>query len=311
MVAGTTTTLCLQGPEGQKLRAKDHPFQHHHGKTRVRVLKVSKKNGIDMMHEYTVQTTLWSPVYDKVFTKGDNSDLVATDTQKNTVYVVAKRTAAETPEDFGLAIAAHLLKEYKMLTKVEVEVEEQNWERKVVDGVEHAHAWKKTSPCTGAALVTSDRKSTVVKSQIRKMTFIKTTQSGFTGYLMDKYTMLPECTERCLASELSSEWLHAPGTHKNFAATRTQVTKCIEAALFGPPLKGHYSPSLQNTIYDGACLVLETLPSIQKISIDTPNLHYLPAKFLSNFGEKFEDDVFIPTNEPSGTIFCEVSRGGK
>ena len=33
----------------------------------------------------------WLPL-PQVFTDDDNADLVATDTQKNTVYVVAKRT---------------------------------------------------------------------------------------------------------------------------------------------------------------------------------------------------------------------------
>lgn len=42
------------------------------------------------MSEYTVHTKLYSPEYEKVYTKDDNADLVATDTQKNTVYIVAK-----------------------------------------------------------------------------------------------------------------------------------------------------------------------------------------------------------------------------
>ena len=45
--------------------------------------------------------------------------------------------------------------------------------------------------------------------------------------------------------------------------------------------------------------LLDAVPEVKQIEIDTPNLHYLPAKLLDAVGEKFEDDVFIPTSEPS------------
>ena len=41
-----------------------------------------------------------------VFTEETNAGLVATDTQKNTVYVVAKRSKSTTPEDFGVEIVS-------------------------------------------------------------------------------------------------------------------------------------------------------------------------------------------------------------
>ena len=82
----------------------------------MRVLKVRREGGVHAISEYKVETTLFSPAYDRVFTKGDNTDLVATDTQKNTVYIVAKRTDASTPEAFGVALCEHLLKEYPILS---------------------------------------------------------------------------------------------------------------------------------------------------------------------------------------------------
>mmetsp|Transcript_22307 Transcript_22307/g.88550 ORF Transcript_22307/g.88550 Transcript_22307/m.88550 type:complete len:358 (-) Transcript_22307:246-1319(-) len=312
-------------PTFQRARKNDFPIsEHHHGKTRVRVLKVTRddKDPVQRINEYTVQTTLWSPkIYEKVFTKGDNDQLVATDTQKNTVYVIAKRTPAQTPEDFGIALAAHFLAEYPWLTKVEIEVEQSGWTRFVDDkSAAHDHAWLK-SPDRDAAIVTHVRgtQTPEVVSQIRQMTFLKTTQSGFEGYLVDKYTKLPFTRERCLASELSAEWHYSPASSgwfvggktnaADYAAIRADVKKCIYSALFGPAAGGHYSPSLQTTIYDAGCLALETVPTLAKIAIDTPNLHYLPAKFLADVGgEPFADDVFIPTNEPSGSIYCCINR---
>merc|ERR1719401_2094587 len=78
--------------------------------------------------------------------------------------------------------------------------------------------------------------------------------------------------------------------------------------FFGPAKCGVYSPSVQATVYDIGCMVLESAPDVASISINTPNLHYLPVKLLEQLGEKFEDDIFLPTNEPSGDIFCMVER---
>merc|ERR1712118_297293 len=94
----------------------------------------------------------------------------------------------------------------------------------------------------------------------------------------------------------------------DYAATRTAVRKQLSKGILGPAVGGIYSPSLQATIYDAGCMVLQAAPTVQSISISTPNLHYLPAKLLEQLDAKFEDDVFIPTNEPSGTITCTVSR---
>ena len=52
---------------------------------------------------------------------------VATDTQKNTVYIVAKRTDATSPEQFGVDIAKHFMDNYPILTACQIDVEETLW----------------------------------------------------------------------------------------------------------------------------------------------------------------------------------------
>ncbi|KAJ1445641.1 hypothetical protein M885DRAFT_410041, partial [Pelagophyceae sp. CCMP2097] len=234
--------------------------------------------------------------------------LVATDTQKNTVYVIAKRTNAETPEAFGCAIADHLIREYAVLDRVEVEVKEVLWQRH--DG--HAHAFIQTAPERNVAYVALDRgdKAPKVTSEISGMTVLKTTQSGFEGYHKDRYTLLPPCVERCLATELTATWEYtAAAAAVDYGAIRAAVRAQLTKGLFGPAATGLYSASLQATIYDAGCLALTHVPQLSQISIDTPNLHYLPTKqLLAGIDEKFDNDVFIPTNEPSGTIFCTIKR---
>lgn len=249
-------------------------------------------------------------------TQDDNTDLVATDTQKNTVYVVAKRTKADTPEQFAIDLVKHFISEYEILTGAEAVVRQTIWERAVVDGEPHEHGWIKRGPHTNVATAKLDREGSAltVTSILNAMTIFKSTQSGFADYLQDKYTLLPPCEERCLSTEMSATWTYCcdvGGGDYDFATVRDVVTQNLIKGIFGPSKGGVFSISLQATIYDAGCMVLTQLDDIKNISIETPNKHYLPFRQLDALGgedDKFEDDIFVPTDEPSGSIHCVVSR---
>lgn len=314
-----------------KLHKTEYPMlKHNHGKARVRVMKVhrsSEEEGKHYVYEYEVATKLFSAEYGKVFTALDNAGLVATDTQKNTVYVIAKRTKADSPEQFGLDLAKHFLQEYPILEACEIHVRMTKWNR-IVDmkGEEHNHGFIKQSPELATANVFMvqkegglgpDYEKAKVTSFIEDMTVLKTTLSGFEDFHRDKYTLLPDTDERCLATKMNCEWTYHPDMLAEYAQAEkeidfAQIHEKVRALLckgvFGYAKKGVYSVSLQATIYDCACLVLQDVSQVWTIKIDTPNLHYLPMNQLERLGEKFENDVFIPTSEPSGTITCTVGR---
>ena len=291
----------------QNLRTNSFPLvEHNHGKSKVRVLKVHRTEEKHNVYEYTVATKLFFEGYSKVFTDNDNSNLVATDTQRNTVYVVAKRTKADSPEQFAIDISQHFLNQYPMLEAAQVEVNQVLWQR---EG-QHHHGFLKHSPEIASATVRLERGGKPhITSEILGMTLLKTTMSGFENYLMDEYTLLPPTQERCLSTELNATWNisnHTP-THE-FNILRQKVRDQLIQGLLGPPEKGVYSISLQATIYDAACLVLTKCPQVESIAINTPNKHYIPFHSLKQLGETFENDIFIPTDEPSGSIYCKVVR---
>jgi len=193
------------------------------------------------------------------------------------------------------------------------------WKRTHTRSQPHSHGFEHGGNETYEATVHSDRTkdneyySTKITSFIKNMIVLKTTQSGFEGYFKDRFTLLPECTERCMATSCDCEWSYDPskiGVHEhNFNHIRESVREQLLQGFFGPPSTGIYSASLQATIYDMACLVLQNVDCIWSVKLNTPNSHYLPTgELLGKIGEKFEDDVFIPTNEPSGSITCTVVR---
>ena len=60
---------------------------------------------------------------------GDNSDVIATDSQKNTVYILAKLHGVASPEEFGLLVTEHFLSTYPWVTKSRVEGSLHPWWR--------------------------------------------------------------------------------------------------------------------------------------------------------------------------------------
>lgn len=285
----------------------------------MRVLRVQHSpSGRDTVQEFSVQTRLFSGMYEKVFTAEDNTNLVATDTQKNTVYVVAKTSKATSPEGYGIDLAKHLLSEYPMLEAVEVDVTESLW-RRVLDstGMEHDHGFVREAPEKATAFVRMTRanpNAPIVTSGLNGLTVLKTTQSGFSDFLHDAYTLLPDTQERCLATEMKIEWTYAPGDPCliDYGLVRSKLREELLRGFYGPAKGGIFSASLQATIYDAGCLVLRAVPVVQSIDIFTPNIHMIPFIALKALGgakaQPFSDDVYIATSEPAGTIHCVVTR---
>lgn len=288
--------------------------QHNHGKARVRVLKVHRETARrHRVCEMTVETTLFSAEYEKVYTEGDNGGLIATDTQKNTVYVVAKTCPMESPEQFAEALARHFIRKYPVLSGIEVTVKQHAWQRVIAaDGVEHAHGFTAQGPEYALATVSLERGAAPrMVSAIKSFVFLKTTQSGFENFLRNEHTTLPETNERCLSSVLNAEWQYTAARDSlpngvDYAATRAEVRRCILEGILGPADTGVYSPSLQRTVYNAGCHVLTNVAAVQSIFIDTPNVHYIPVAPLGTAG--FENDIFMPTSDPAGTICCTLSR---
>lgn len=95
-----------------------------YGKHHVRVSKIKRNANDPSRHEFieaTVNVTLQGDL-DDAYMLGDNRNVVATDTCKNTVYIVANDDPFETIESFGLALANHFLTQYSHMTHVLVEL---------------------------------------------------------------------------------------------------------------------------------------------------------------------------------------------
>ena len=186
---------------------------------------------------------------DLVILQGDNSDIIATDSQKNTVYLLAKKHGVDNPEKFAILIAKHFLQTYSWVNRAEITVEALNWERVRDD---HVHAFVAIPKYTRWAQVVMKRNWTAPKvtAGLKGLRLLKTTKSGFVNFVQDGYRSLPDTPDRVMSTVVDSYWTYRTLNNLDFCKAFSQVEKSILDHFAGPNDVGLYSSSVQKTVYD-------------------------------------------------------------
>lgn len=124
----------LQHSSSQQYEITDKGY----GKDAVKVMYVNRKGPVHSIQEFEVGTHL--KLYsNQDYFQGNNSDIVATDSQKNTVYLLAKKYGIESPEKFALLLAKHFLNKYTQVAEAHVHVEAYPWQRIAQSGCNKPH----------------------------------------------------------------------------------------------------------------------------------------------------------------------------
>lgn len=114
--------------------------EYGYGKNHVKLLHVQRNGRVHTIREYEVDTHLKLDSK-RDYLEGNNKGIIATDTQKNTVYILAKKHGVKSPEEFGMLLCSHFLYHYDHVNEVSVNVEEYPWERLEADDQPHNHAF--------------------------------------------------------------------------------------------------------------------------------------------------------------------------
>jgi urate oxidase len=228
--------------------------------------------------------------------------VLPTDTMKNTVYFVARNSKAATIEAYAMELGDYFLHNNPQVTKVSIEVEEKAWQRMRVDGKDEPSTFKLGGPELHTVLAVRDQGGVwEITSGVDGLTILKTTKSAFTGYIKDKLTTLKPATDRIFGTRATVEWDYAV-SEPDYANTRYRIV----AALL-KEFAGHDSKSVQHTLYDMGEAALEAAPEIARIHLSMPNLHHLLAD-LSPFAQENPNHIFVPIDEPHGTIEATIER---
>ncbi len=273
----------------------------NYGKARVRLMKVERKDEWHELQNLTVNIAFEGDFTD-VHTTGDNSRVLPTDTMKNTVYTLAHQTQEiEEIEVFGLRLADYFLTNNNQVTRVVIEIAEHDWTRIAVGGKPHQHSFIKGGDEKRTTKVSATRDGTTVESGIEDLIVLKTTKSGFVGFIKDRYTTLPETTDRIFSTSVKADWRYSNTDAATGEAWRNIRQTIIET------FAEHDSFSVQHTLYAMGEAVLEKFPDIAEIAFSLPNIHCLPIDF-TRFGLENDNRIFVPTDEPHGLIEARLSR---
>ncbi|HVM48579.1 MAG TPA: urate oxidase [Candidatus Acidoferrum sp.] len=276
-------------------------LNHRYGKARVRLMKVSRQGAQHSLKELTVSVLLEGD-FGASYTGSDNRLVVPTDTIKNTVNLLAHQKLGQENEEFGALLGRHFLDTYPQVRRVEIELSERVWDRLICAGKPHAHSFQGGTTARQLATVACTREGSVVESGVAGLLILKTTDSGFEGYLKDKFTTLRETNDRILATNLQAKWTYSGRPRDYVAANAAALSAMLDA------FAGTYSPSIQRTLFQMGEAALKAVPEIAKVSLSLPNQHCLLVD-LSPLGVENKNVLFVPTDEPHGLIEGTVSRG--
>lgn len=267
---------------------------NRYGKAETRLVRVFRDGDTHSLADFNVSVALSGDLAATHYT-GDNAGVLPTDTMKNTVYAFAKEYGVGEPEEFALLLGMHFVATQPQVRAAKVSIESFGWERLGP----HSFQRQGSSVRTAAVTVTAEERQIV--SGLRDLVLLNSTASEFRGFPRDRYTTLPETTDRILATAVDARWRHL-GDDADWGKSFAGAVEALIKAFVGT-----YSHSLQQTLFSMGSRVLEARPEIAEIRLALPNRHHYLVD-LSPFDLANDNEVFIAGDRPYGLIEGTVTR---
>jgi urate oxidase len=273
---------------------------NQYGKAEVRLVHVTRGSDRHEIRDLNVSTVLRGD-FAAAHLEGDNSHVVTTDTQKNTVYAFAQQYGAGEIEEFALRLGRHFVGSHRWVTGAKISIEEYPWDRITAGGAEHGHAFSRAGGGTRTTVVTISDDQAWVVSGLTGLVVLKSAGSEFTGFPRDRYTTLADDRDRILATAVTARWRYA-GTGGDWAKSYAGVRRILLESF-----AVKHSLALQQTLYYMGEQVLKAHPEIAEIRMSMPNKHHFLVD-LSPFGLTNDHEVYYAADRPYGLIEGTVTR---
>lgn len=273
---------------------------NQYGKAESRLVRIFRDSARHEIRDLNITTALRGP-FDQAYLKGDQSNVLPTDTQKNTAYAFAKSKGIDSIETLGLDLATHFVDDIEPVTGARIEIEEYSWQRAVVDGAEHDHTWLRSGQEIRTAAITVDATGSYVIGGLKDLVLLKSTGSEFAGFLTDEFTTLPETHDRVMATALDAKWRFST-TDVRWDDVYPEIKRLLvrEFATF-------HSLALQQTLWHMGTAVMEAFPEIAEVRLKAPNKHHFDYD-LGRFGLENPGEVFYAADRPYGLIEATLLR---
>ena len=273
---------------------------NRYGKAAIRLVRVARGPDGDRLRDLTVAIALEGD-FTAAHTDGDNTNVIATDTMKNTAYAFAKDHLDGPLEDYGRALAEHFVAS-PQVDVATVNIKGHHWHAIDVAGTPAPDAFVRGGEGTRVATISATAAGTTVEAGVEDLVVMKTTRSAFSGFPRDQYTTLPETDDRLMATKVTAIWRYG-SPDLDFDAVFLDVrTTLLEV------FAEHDSPSVQTSIWIKAKAILDRHDEVDEVRMVLPNLHHWLVD-LRPFGLENDREIYTPTTEPHGLIEATVRRG--
>lgn len=271
-----------------------------YGKGSVRLSKVIRHEDRHELVELSVEVVCEGD-FETAHTKGDNTEVLPTDTQKNTVYLIAQNHPLDTIESYALTLSDHFVKNNPHFDKVTVRVDQVLWGAIPVDGQPYPYSFQRTGTEKWTTEVQQTQDGVSISSGIKDLFIAKTTKSGFSNFRRDDFTTLKDTDDRVFGTNLSATW-EFNDAKADFKATRANILQALTETF-----AQHDSLSVQHTLYAMGEKAIHQADAIHVIHIEMPNKHHLLFN-VAPFGRTNENEIFHVIDEPFGIIRGSVAR---
>ena len=274
---------------------------NRYGKARIRLVKVDRLPDRHVVRDLTVRIALEGD-FAAAHVSGDNAEVIATDTMKNTVYALARDGLTGSIEAFATLLADHFLL-HRQVHRATVWIQEHAWDRITTGDGPAPDAFIRNGALTRTTTVAAEASDVTVESGVEELTVMKTGRSAFEGFPRDRYTTLADTDDRIMATKVTATWRYRSElTDIDHDATFARVLATLLATF-----AEHLSLSVQHSIWIIGKAILDAEPAIDEIRFALPNLHHWMAD-LSPFGIDNDRQIFVSTTEPHGVIEATVRR---
>ena len=271
-----------------------------YGKAEVRLLHVDRAGPRHEITDLNVTVTLAGDMAATYLT-GDNSGVLTTDAQKNTVYALA-RAGVRPVEEFALRLARHFA-QVGTVDRAQVRIEEYGWQRIDAAGAPHPHSFERQAGTRIVSACAHPDGRVEAVAGVDGLILLKSTGSEFHRFLVDRHTTLQPTDDRILATAVAAGWRMAAAEAdwaESFRGARTALAEAFAIT---------HSLSLQQTLHAMGEAVLAARAEICEVRLSLPNKHH----FLVDLGPVGLDNPgegFYAADRPYGLIEGAVSRAG-
>ena len=249
------------------------------------------------------------------YTRGDNSDVVATDSMKNFILRQAGEYEGATLEGYLARLGSGFLDRYEQMQEVRVSGRELPFSVAQVPGEQGFQAspvlrqrqWSDHS--VAELLYTREGGATqLVEHRCGRvdMELLKTEGSAFTRFVRDEYTTLPERSDRPLFIRLDVHWAYgdpADAVGEDVARyVAGEQVRDVCAAVFHE----FVSESIQHLVHEMGKRLLERYPQLRSLDFVGKNMTRDPYAAPDDPGDA--RTVFVPPFPALGTIALSMTR---